>query len=813
MQAELTDHLGYDKGDPAGKGSGNSRNGSTPKTVATEVGDIALDQPRDRNSTFASALVPKGARRLGGLEDMIISLYAGGMTIRDIQHHLVHAGHRAVHETISKVTDAVAEEVTAWQTRPLEAFYPVIYLDALVVKVRDGAHVANRAAHIAVGVDMDGIKHVLGSGSKPPRARSSGPSVCAELANRGVKDVLIVCCDGLTGFPEAIEATWPQAMVQTCVVHLIRASMRFVSYTDRKAVAAMLRPIYTAADEDAALMALATFADSTSARSTPPRSRRGRTPGTGSPRSWRSGQPCARSSTPPTASSRLNYQLRKIIKNRGHFPNDAAAIKLLWLAIRTIEDKRARQRAKDRIVGGVPRDVEPLGDPSHRQVLHHDALQRPPQPAPRQLRPRLRRPRGVLAPHVTTPRAPIATHRDLEPGRTPAQRFVCQTADHRVTSRPFTAASVTPLVRLDNHTGQHCTVRFEPLPHDGKAEAVESSKSGQIRAAEASRRGSVRHVEVFPMSGVGTFILGRPRPQTNHRRAESAAKWATPSSGKSPFRLGELFPRWANRVIARDDGVSPRERPGQDEAADWPAAAWSVVIEGLRQEDAARIEAVMQDWPEPHRGSGGNPQERQVCFSDVTRVAVEVRLWEAVQRREIGPLLWNYTSRFRRRQRGWLASQAAGQPSDGVGRRLEAPEDAVLVYDADWEAWPEGHEGLSAERAQALVELAQGWGYAADALSLHEWMPRSADRDDVKMRRRIAGVALRGGGLSAEEREVARRIRREDGAWLRRTRSVAVRHRLFSGWKWVLREIDWWTCGLPAGSRGKEPRGAYQRSS
>ena len=279
------------------------------------------------------------------------------------------------------------------------------------------------------------------------------------------------------------------------------------------------------------------------------------------------------------------------------------------------------------------------------------------------------------------------------------------------------------------------------------------------------------------------------------------------------FRLGGLFPRWANRVIARDDGVSTRERPGQDEAADWPAAAWSVVIEGLRQEDAARIEAVMQDWPEPHRGSGGNPQERQVCFSDVTRVAVEVRLWEAVQRREIGPLLWNYTSRFRRRQRGWLASLAAGQPSDGVGRRLEAPEDAVLVYDADWEAWPEGHEGLSAERAQALVELAQGWGYTADSWSLHEWMPRSAVRDDVKMRRRITGVALRGGGLSGEEREVARRIRLEEGAWLRRTRSVAVRHRLFSGWKWVLREIDWWTCGLPAGSRGKEPRGAYQRSS
>ena len=175
MEAELTGHLGYDKGDPAGKGSGNSRNGSTPKTVGTEVGDIALDQPRDRNSTFASALVPKGARRLGGLEDMIISLYAGGMTIRDIQHHLASTlGTDLSHETISKVTDAVAEEVTAWQTRPLEAFYPVIYLDALVVKIRDGAHVSNRAAHIAVGVDMDGVKHSWGSGSRPARARSSG---------------------------------------------------------------------------------------------------------------------------------------------------------------------------------------------------------------------------------------------------------------------------------------------------------------------------------------------------------------------------------------------------------------------------------------------------------------------------------------------------------------------------------------------------------------------------------------------------------------------------------------------------------------
>jgi putative transposase len=263
MQAELTDHLGYEEGDPAGRGSGNSRNGTTPKTVATEVGEVRLDQPRDRNSTFASTLVPKGARRLGGLEDMIISLYAGGMTIRDIQHHLAATlGTELSHETISKVTEAVTEEVTAWQSRPLESFYPVLYLDALVVKIRDGAHVTNRAAHIAVGVDMDGIKHVLGIWVQVSEGAKFWAGVCANLANRGVKDVLIVCCDGLTGFPEAIAATWPKAMVQTCVVHLIRASMRFVSYTDRKAVAALLRPIYTAPDEETALIALATFADS-----------------------------------------------------------------------------------------------------------------------------------------------------------------------------------------------------------------------------------------------------------------------------------------------------------------------------------------------------------------------------------------------------------------------------------------------------------------------------------------------------------------------------------------------------------------------
>ena len=364
LDAELTTHLGYERGDRAGEGSGNSRNGYTPRTVATEVGPVGLDAPRDRAGTFTSALVPKHARRLGGLDAMIISLFAGGMTIRDIQHHLAATvGTELSHETISNITDAVAEEVLTWQARPLEACYPVVFMDAIVVKIRDGAHVANRSAHIAVGVDLDGVKHVLGIWVQATEGAKFWASVCANLANRGVKDVLIVCCDGLTGFPEAIEATWPHATVQTCTVHLIRASMRFVSYTDRKKVAAALRPIYTAPDADAALAALEEFADSDLGRKYPA------TVG-----SWRAAWerfipflafgPAVRKLIYTTnAAESLNYQLRKVTKNRGHFPSDAAAVKLLWLAIITIEDKRALERAKEAGKAknertGIPRLVE-----------------------------------------------------------------------------------------------------------------------------------------------------------------------------------------------------------------------------------------------------------------------------------------------------------------------------------------------------------------------------------------------------------------------------------------------------------------------
>jgi putative transposase len=354
LATELTEHLGYEKGDPAGRGVPNSRNGTSPKTLATEVGDVGLDVPRDRAGSFEPRLVPQGSRRAGGLDEMIISLYAGGMTVRDIGHHLACTlGTELSHETISKITDSVLEEVKAWQSRPLEEIYPIIYLDALVVKVRDGHQVRNRAAHIAVGVDLDGTKHVLGIWVQASEGAKFWAGVCAELRNRGVRDVLIVCCDGLTGFPDAIEATWPQTTVQTCTVHLIRAAMRFVSYQDRKRVAAALRPIYTAPTVEAAECELLAFAESELGRRYP-----------AAVATWENAwerfipflafPPEVRKIIYTTNSiESLNHQLRKIIKNRGHFPTDDAVIKLLWLAIRDIEDKRARARAKEK---NVPRD-------------------------------------------------------------------------------------------------------------------------------------------------------------------------------------------------------------------------------------------------------------------------------------------------------------------------------------------------------------------------------------------------------------------------------------------------------------------------
>ncbi|EFQ84172.1 transposase, Mutator family [Aeromicrobium marinum DSM 15272] len=325
LQAELTSHLGYEKGAPEASAVPNSRNGTTPKKVATQTGDVDLAIPRDRDGSFTPVLVPKGSRRLSGLDEMIISLYAGGMTVRDIGHHLASTiGTELSHETISNITDAIAEEILEWQARPLDAFYPVVYLDAI------------------------GIKHVLGIWIQDNEGAKFWAGVCAELANRGVRDVLIVCCDGLVGLPEAIEATWQHATVQTCVVHLIRASMRFVSYKDRKTVAAALKPIYTASNDKSAREAFGAFQDSVWGKKYP------HAVATWD-NAWERFIPFL--AFPPelrrviyTTNSieSLNYQLRKVTKNRGHFPNDEAVVKLLWLAICNIEDKRARERAKER---------------------------------------------------------------------------------------------------------------------------------------------------------------------------------------------------------------------------------------------------------------------------------------------------------------------------------------------------------------------------------------------------------------------------------------------------------------------------------
>jgi putative transposase len=348
LQAELGEHLGYQRHEPAGRGSGNSRNGTSPKTVQTEVGPVALDVPRDRAGTFTPMLVPKGERRLGGLSDVIISLYAGGMTVRDICHHLQRVyGTELSPDTVSTITDAVLDEVKAWQTRPLDEVYPIVYIDALVVKVRDGNHVRNKAAHLVVGVDCDGIKHVLGIWIQNSEGAKFWLAVLTELRNRGVRDVLIACCDGLEGLPTAVETVWPRTIVQTCVVHLIRASLRYVSYTDRKKLAAALRPVYTATNAEAAETALLELADSDLGR-------RHKAALAVWERAWDRFIPFLE--FPPdirkiiyttNAIESLNFQVRKIIKNRGHFPTDDAVVKLIWLAICDIEDKRARAREAD----------------------------------------------------------------------------------------------------------------------------------------------------------------------------------------------------------------------------------------------------------------------------------------------------------------------------------------------------------------------------------------------------------------------------------------------------------------------------------
>lgn len=337
---ELTHHLGYVRHDPAGRGSGNSRNGTTSKTLKTELGEIPVAIARDRNGTFEPQIVAKGQTHWDGFDDRIISLYAGGMTYEDIRGHLRDIyGIEVSKDFISNVTDRVLEDVKAWQSRPVDECYPVLWIDALVIKVRVDGIVRNRPVYLVLGLNVEGRKEalslVMGTGDESAKFWLK---VLNDLRNRGLRSVCVACCDGLTGLHEAIEATFTQAWVQSCVVHLIRNSIKHVSYRDRKGVARDLRPIYTAATEDAALGALEVFEQIWS-RDYPMIGEMWR-------KQWERFIPFF--AFPPeirrivyTTNSieAVNRQLRKIIKNRGHFPTEDAAIKLLWLALRNAEKK------------------------------------------------------------------------------------------------------------------------------------------------------------------------------------------------------------------------------------------------------------------------------------------------------------------------------------------------------------------------------------------------------------------------------------------------------------------------------------------
>ena len=342
LGAELTEHLGHP---PGGAPQGaNVRNGAGRKTLQTDLGAVQIKTPRDRDGSFDPKLVAKRQTRLAGLDDKILGLYAGGMTVRDISAHLAELyGVDVGRDTISRVTDAVLEDIAAWRTRPLEAVYPVVYFDAMFVKVREDRSVQNRACYLAVGVTCDGDREVLGIWWQETEGSKFWLAVLNDLRRRGVQDVLIACVDGLKGFPEAIEATFPQAWVQTCIVHLIRASLRYVNYRDRKTVASALRPIYSAANAESALEELERFEAEWGQRY-PPTAAAWRT-------SWEHVVPflalpdeLRRAVYTTNTIEGLHRQIRKAIKTRGHFPDEQAATKLIYLAIMRADHKWRRHR-------------------------------------------------------------------------------------------------------------------------------------------------------------------------------------------------------------------------------------------------------------------------------------------------------------------------------------------------------------------------------------------------------------------------------------------------------------------------------------
>lgn len=341
LEVEMSDHLGYERHDPVGRGSGNSRNGGYAKTVTTDVGNVELRMPRDRNGTFEPATVPKHQRRLDGLSGNVISLYAKGMTTGDIQAHLLEIyGTEISRETISKITDQIVEDMTAWQNRPLDRIYPVLLIDAIVIKVRD-AQVANRPVYVVVGVNLEGERDVLGLWLGPTGGEGAKQwmTMLTELRNRGIADALIVCCDGLKGLPDAIRSTWPDATVQTCVVHLVRNSLRYASKKHWSTITRQMRVIYTAATVEAAEAAFGDFADAW--RDTYPAMIRSWEA------SWNEFVPFLEFPTElrkivytTNAIESLNSRFRRSVRRRGHFPNEQAALKVLYLV--------ATQRRKNR---------------------------------------------------------------------------------------------------------------------------------------------------------------------------------------------------------------------------------------------------------------------------------------------------------------------------------------------------------------------------------------------------------------------------------------------------------------------------------
>ena len=339
LNGELTNHLGYEKHSSVGDNSGNSRNGTTPKTIKGKRGQIDIEVPRDRNGEFEPQLVKKNQTRFDGLDDKILSLYSRGLTQSEISGHLEEIyGVDVSPSLISNVTQSVMDEVRAWQSRPLDPVYPILYLDALKVNVKSGGRVVNKSIYLAFGVTLSGLKEVLGIWAADTEGAKFWMQIITELKNRGVQDIFIACVDGLKGFPEAIEAVYPQTQVQLCIVHLVRHSLFYVSHKDKKEVATDLKSIYKAATLDEADQALANFADKW--RATYPAVVRSWQQNWGKVIPMFSFVPEIRRAiyTTNTIES-LNMNLRKVIKNRPLFPSDESVFKILYLALRNISKK------------------------------------------------------------------------------------------------------------------------------------------------------------------------------------------------------------------------------------------------------------------------------------------------------------------------------------------------------------------------------------------------------------------------------------------------------------------------------------------